>query len=73
MIKDIHIGQLIQKKMEDDGRKVSWLADKMGCHRNNIYLIYQQKHLHSVQLIRISQHLRINLFSPYYEYVNDCI
>lgn len=25
----IHIGQLIKQKMEEDGRKVSWLAEKI--------------------------------------------
>ena len=66
----IHIGQLIQKKMEADGRKTSWLASKIGCNRNNIYQIYQHESLDTEILVKICILLEINLFYPYFEYIN---
>jgi len=71
MNEKIHIGKMIQNKMDEDGRKASWLAEKLYCNRNNIYRIYQQEHINPEQLIQISIHLKINLFSYYFEYVNE--
>jgi len=73
MSEAIHIGKLIQQKMEDDGRKVSWLAQKIGCNRNNIYQIYQRQSIDTKTLIKICISLEINLFSNYFEYINEQI
>ena len=72
MIK-IHIGKLIEKKMKEDGRKASWLAEKIPCNRNNIYQIYKQAHIHPLLLINICICLKINLFAVYFDYVNEQI
>jgi hypothetical protein len=58
----IHIGKLIQQKMKEDGRKVSWLAEKMPCNRNNIYRIYKSDNIDIKSLMRINKHLKINIF-----------
>ena len=73
MNEQIHIGKLIQKKMEEDGRKVSWLAKKIPCHRNHIYQIYDQEHVNPVLITKISFILKTNFFILYYEYVNEHI
>jgi hypothetical protein len=71
--KEIHIGKLIKKKMEEDGRKMAWLAEKMCRTRNWVYQIHKQKHIHPSLLIEISIFLNTNLFSPYFENVNERI
>ncbi|MCL2289731.1 MAG: XRE family transcriptional regulator [Bacteroidetes bacterium] len=68
-----HTGKLIQRKMEEEGRKANWLAKKLHCHRNNIYRIYQQEHIHPELLHRISIALKHNFFAHYYDYANEQI
>ena len=70
---DLHIGRVIKKIMEKEGRKVEWLAKNINCHRNNIYKIYQQESIHLDLLIRISISLRYNFFSLYYNFVEEHI
>ena len=68
-----HTGKLIQKIMEDEGKRAEWLAKKIPCHKNHIYRLYQQEHLHPALLLKISAILKYNLFSHYFEYVNEQI
>jgi len=69
MEEEVHIGALIKKKMNEDGRKAKWLADKIGCVPHNIYWIYQQQHIGTEQLILICTHLEMDFFACYSEYV----
>jgi len=39
---DIHIGLLIQNKMNEQGRSANWLAKQLNCDRSNIYKIYMK-------------------------------
>ena len=68
-----YIGEFIQKKMEEKERKADWLAKRIPCHRNNVYRIYQQKHIHPELLTRISIILKFNFFSYYFGYVDKKI
>ena len=38
-----HIGQLIEEALRSQGRSVAWLADRLCCHRNNVYLIFRRE------------------------------
>jgi len=73
MNKEVHTGKLIQQKMEEEGRKAEWLAKKIPCHKNHIYRIYEQDHLHPALLLKISVILKYNFFSHYFNYVNEQI
>ena len=73
MNKKTDTGKLIQQIMKDKGIKVEWLAKRIPCHRNNIYRIYQQEHIHPELLTRISIALKFNFFSHYFDYVNEQI
>jgi hypothetical protein len=59
---NIHIGKLIQKKMDEDGRKVCWLAGKINCDESTVYRIYQQRYIHIEQLNRICLCLDFDFF-----------
>ena len=62
-----HIGRLIHKKVEQDGRSASWLADKIGCVRGNIYKIYKKEILDIPLLERIGKALGIDFLKHYLE------
>jgi len=66
----IHLGKEIQRKMEEDGRKTSWLAKKLSCDVSKIYRIYDQQYVEAKDLISISIYLDTNFFSHYFEYVS---
>lgn len=63
------MGNEIQKQMEKDGRKSSWLAKKIECDVSKIYRIYHQQYVDIETLIAISILLEINFFSYYFKYV----
>lgn len=59
---EFHIGQFIQKKLRDDERSVTWLAQKLNCSRTNIYLIFKKKRLDSEILMRLSLAMKFDFF-----------
>ena len=71
MIDKINIGEAIKRKMEEDGRKTKWLAEKINCDRTNIHRIYQHKHIDPELLMQICIHLEIDLFSLYSQQINE--
>jgi plasmid maintenance system antidote protein VapI len=71
MEEDVHIGELIKKKLKESGHSVTWLAKKIPCHRTNIYKIFAKKHIHHLLLARINKFLDYNFFSHYPEYKKD--
>jgi plasmid maintenance system antidote protein VapI len=58
----IHIGRLIQKKMEEERRSATWLAEQLKCHRSNIYKIYESPAIDTALLYRISRILGYDFF-----------
>lgn len=50
----MHIGQQIEKIFREQGRKVSWFADKLCCDRRNIYKIFERESIDTALLARIS-------------------
>jgi hypothetical protein len=76
MIQDmekIHIGRLIWKKMEKEGRSVAWLAEQLNCHRSNIYKIYESAAIDTLLLYRISRTLEYDFFEDYSEqFLSEC-
>ena len=67
---EIHIGDLIKKKLKEEGRSVSWLAKKIHCKRDNVYKIFDKSSIDTAQLLRISFVLKTNFLmylSDYYQ------
>ena len=58
-----HIGQLIEEKLRSQGRSVAWLADRLCCHRNNVYLIFRREWIDTVTLMKISIALGHDFFA----------
>ena len=71
MNEEIHIGKLVRKKMEEEGRSAQWLAKQVSCTRGNIYKIFENQDIHPQLLKRISIVLKFDFFAYYSEDVRE--
>lgn len=63
----IHIGQAIKNKVEEQGKTTVWLAQELGCHRTNLYKIYEKRTIDTGILLHISEILGFVFFQLYSE------
>ena len=63
----IHIGNCIRKKVEEKEKTSVWFAKELGCHRTNIYKIYDKMTIDTGVLLHISKILDFDFFSIYSE------
>lgn len=63
----IHIGQCIRQQIEAQGKTTVWLASQLGCHRTNVYKIYEKLTIDTGVLLRISEILCYDFFMLYSE------
>lgn len=61
----IFIGEEIKKVVKERNVTVSWLARELGCHRTNIYRIFDSASVDSDVLFRLSIILKFNFFDLY--------
>ena len=64
-IYEIHIGNLIREKLNEDGRSITWLAKKLHFERANIYRLLQKPFIDTYLLLRISKILEHDFFAYY--------
>lgn len=50
----MNIGKHIETVFREQGRKVSWFADKLCCDRRNVYKIFERESIDTALLVRIS-------------------
>ncbi len=62
MATELHIGRLLQQKLRDDERSVTWLALKLNCSRTNIYLMFKKQYIDSEMLMRLSIVMKFDFF-----------
>lgn len=58
----LHIGNLIRERLKEERRSVVWLAQELGCHRTNVYNIFDKNSLDTNILRRISIIMHHNFF-----------
>ena len=58
-----HVGQHIKEVVVQKGIKVPWLAQQLGCHRNNVYLIFSRSWIDTSSLMKLSQILEHDFFA----------
>ena len=58
-----HIGNLIKEQVTQKGIKVSWLAEQLNCHRNNVYLIFSRRWIDTDTLMKLSRILNHDFFA----------
>ncbi len=56
-LKDIH------RLETSKGLKVPWLAQQLGCHRNNVYLIFSCQWIDTNTLMKLAQILGHDFFA----------
>ena len=61
----IHIGEIIQNTMNEQGRRASWLAQELSYERSNVYRIFKSSSIDTALLFRISIILNTDFFSYY--------
>ena len=67
IMKDVHVGTMIQEELRNQGRTVNWLASQIYCEKSNIYKLFRRKSIDLEQLMRISDVLNHNFLRDCYE------
>ncbi|MBR1991447.1 MAG: XRE family transcriptional regulator [Bacteroidales bacterium] len=70
-ITDIHIGQFIKEVVVQKGVKVPWIAQQLGCHRNNVYLIFSRQWIDTGTLMKLSIILQYDFFAELSGWLRD--
>lgn len=65
IMKDVHVGKMIQDELRNQGRTVNWLAAQIYCEKSNIYKLFRRKSIDLEQLMKISEVLCHN-------FLRDC-
>ena len=60
---EYHIGEIIKQEVTRKGIKVSWLAEQLNCHRNNVYLIFSRRWIDTDTLMKLSCILNHDFFA----------
>ena len=63
----MHIGNILRERLKQDGKSVVWLARELGCHRTNIYNLFDKYSIDTQLLERISIIMHYNFFELYRE------
>ena len=58
-----HIGHIIRQVVTKKGIKVPWIAQQLGCHRNNVYLIFSRRWIDTDTLMKLSRILNHDFFA----------
>ena len=66
---DIHIGALIEEKLNEQERSIVWLAKKVNYSRSNLSKILKQSYIDTNLLTRISKALKHDFFNYYSHYL----
>lgn len=67
---DMHIGSIIQQKLKEQGKTVVWLASELGCHRTNVYNLFDKYSIDTQLLSRLCIIMHYNFFKLYEDEVN---
>jgi len=61
----MHIGNILKEQLKKDGKSVVWLARELGCHRTNVYNLFEKYSIDTQLLSRISLIMNFNFFDLY--------
>ena len=63
----VAIGEIIKQELKNQGKTSVWLAEELGCHRTNVYKIYNRNTIDSGMLFHISKLLKVDFFKYFSE------
>ncbi len=70
MKEEVHIGQMINAKLKEQGRSVRWLADQIHCTPANVYKIMKNSIVNIDILLSISKAMDYNFLCYYCAPIN---
>jgi len=56
---------MIQQELDRQERSISWLANKIGCHRTTLARMLQKKGIDSEILFKISIELKVDFYAQF--------
>lgn len=59
---EFHLGKHIKLVLANEGRTITWLAQELGCTRDNLYKIFQHSFVNTDLLFKISEVTRHDFF-----------
>lgn len=59
---EFHLGSHIKQVLASEGRTITWLAQELGCTRDNLYKIFQHSFVNTDLLFKISEVTRHDFF-----------
>lgn len=65
-----HLGEIVKDELTRQGRSITWLAQQVGCSRENLYKVFRHKWIYTDLLFQISEALDYDFFklcSDYYQ------
>jgi plasmid maintenance system antidote protein VapI len=65
-MQNVHIGELIKKKIKERGIKITDFAKAIHCNRNNVYSIFRRKSIDIELLLLISRELEYDFITEIY-------
>lgn len=68
MEEEPHIGHLIKEELHRQGRSITWLAEQLGCSRQNSYKIFNRKWIYTDLLLKICDILDYDFFKSFSEW-----
>lgn len=64
-----HMGNLIKAELQRQGRTVTWLAQQLGCTRDNLYKIFHHSFVNTDLLFKICTAMKYDFFKDCSEYL----
>ena len=55
----------LKEELQRQGKTSVWLANELGCHRTNIYKVYDRTTIDTGMLFHISKILKVDFFKYY--------
>lgn len=71
MINNIHIGNIIRRKLIENNISITEFAKMLCCDRRNVYDIFERKSIDTDLLFRISLIVHEDLFEIYFDAYNS--
>lgn len=60
--KSFHLGRIIKTELVRQGRSITWLAQQIGCTRENLYQLFRNRWIHAETLFKIGMALDFDFF-----------
>ncbi len=59
---EFHLGSYIKQVLASEGRSITWLAQELGCTRDNLYKIFNHSFLNTDLLFKICEATKHDFF-----------